>query len=138
MTIRGCLGNVYSLHRGSSLKRIIFSFITSCSISLLYVIKIQKCLKNKKNEGKRKENPIQVSRIGSSVKNSIVAKRLKISKSTCNKKITDSQKQTTLWYTNNNNHSSLLSLWNLKIMKDTLRLLSFHLRCDNRLPIWEQ
>jgi DNA repair and recombination protein RAD54B len=43
----------------------------------------------------------------------------------------------------NNNHSSLLSLWNLKIMKDTLRLLSFHLRhvalrCDNRLPIWEQ
>jgi hypothetical protein len=27
-----------------------------------------------------------------------------------------------------NNHSSLLSLWNLKIMKDTLRLLSFHLR----------
>jgi hypothetical protein len=27
----------------------------------------------------------------------------------------------------NNNHSSLLSLWNLKIMKDTLRLLSFHL-----------
>jgi hypothetical protein len=36
----------------------------------------------------------------------------------------------------NNNHSSLLSLWNLKIMKDTLRLLS--LRCDNRLPIWEQ
>jgi hypothetical protein len=29
---------------------------------------------------------------------------------------------------NNNNHSSLLSLWNLKIMKDTPRLLSFHLR----------
>jgi hypothetical protein len=29
---------------------------------------------------------------------------------------------------NNNNHSSLLSLWNLKIMNDTLRLLSFHLR----------
>jgi hypothetical protein len=28
---------------------------------------------------------------------------------------------------NNNNHLSLLSLWNLKIMKDTLRLLSFHL-----------
>jgi hypothetical protein len=43
----------------------------------------------------------------------------------------------------NNNHSSLLSLWNLKIMKDTLRLLLFHLcmlalRFDNRLPIWEQ
>jgi hypothetical protein len=31
-------------------------------------------------------------------------------------------------YNNNNNHSRLLSLWNLKIMKDTLRLLSFHLR----------
>jgi hypothetical protein len=29
---------------------------------------------------------------------------------------------------NNDNHSSLLSLWNLEIMKDTLRLLSFHLR----------
>jgi hypothetical protein len=28
----------------------------------------------------------------------------------------------------NNNHPSLLSLWNLEIMKDTLRLLSFHLR----------
>jgi hypothetical protein len=27
-----------------------------------------------------------------------------------------------------NNHSSLLSSWNLKMMKDTLRLLSFHLR----------
>jgi hypothetical protein len=29
---------------------------------------------------------------------------------------------------NINNHSSLLSLWNLNIMKDTLRLLLFHLR----------
>jgi hypothetical protein len=29
---------------------------------------------------------------------------------------------------NNNNHSSLLFLYNLKIMKDTLRLLLFHLR----------
>jgi hypothetical protein len=28
----------------------------------------------------------------------------------------------------NNNHSSLLCLWNLKIMKDTLKLLLFHLR----------
>jgi hypothetical protein len=38
----------------------------------------------------------------------------------------------------NNNHSSLLSLWNLKIMKDTLRPknLPAHvaLCCDNRLP----
>jgi hypothetical protein len=31
-------------------------------------------------------------------------------------------------HTNKNNHSGLLSLWNLKIVKDTLRLLPFHLR----------
>jgi hypothetical protein len=40
---------------------------------------------------------------------------------------------------NNNNNTGLLSLLNLKITKDiTIPPVHVSLRCDIRLPIWEQ
>jgi hypothetical protein len=54
------------------------------------------------------------------------SKNQKLQQKPCITKRAASNKNTQL--NNNNNHSILLLFWNLKIIKDTVRLLPFHLR----------